>query len=140
MATLYFPDISSYQAGVSLAGAPAAAIKSTEGTGWTSSDYAKAIGRARSAGTFAMAYHFLHGGGASAQASHAYAVAGKTPLMLDAEPTGSSRPGMGDITASSTPTASWAGSVSLVAHCQVLRGRSLMTIAWITGAAPRHSR
>ena len=67
--TCYFPDVSSYQAGISLAGAPAAAIKSTEGTGWTSSDYAKAIGRARSAGCYPIAYHFLHAGSASAQAA-----------------------------------------------------------------------
>ena len=74
------------------------AIKATEGTGWTSSDYAPAIGRARMAGAFALAYHFLHAGSAAAQAAHAHAVAGRTPLMLDAEPTGSSRPGLGDIT------------------------------------------
>lgn len=96
--TVYFPDISAFQAGISLAGAPAAAIKSTEGTGWTSSDYAKAVVRARNAGCFAMAYHFLHSGSAGAQAAHAHGVVGGTPLMLDAEPTGSSRPGMGDIT------------------------------------------
>lgn len=98
MTTLFFPDISAFQAGISLAGATAVAIKATEGAGWTSSDYAPAIGRARMAGAFAMAYHFLHAGTPAAQAAHAHTVAGRTPLMLDAEPTGSSRPGMGDIT------------------------------------------
>ena len=77
--TLYFPDISAFQAGISLTHAPAVAIKATEGTGWTSSDYAPAIGRARRAGAFAMAYHFLHAGSAAAQAAHAHAVAGCTP-------------------------------------------------------------
>ena len=96
--TVYFPDVSAFQKGISLNGAPAAAIKSTESTNWTSSDYSAAIGRARSAGCFAMAYHFLHSGNPAGQAAHAYAVVGKTPLMLDAEPTGSSRPGMGDVT------------------------------------------
>ena len=95
--TLYFPDVSAFQAGISLAGAPAVAIKATEGAGWTSSDYAPAIGRARMAGAFAIAYHFLHAGSAAAQAAHAHTVAGRTPMMLDAEPTGSSRPGMGDV-------------------------------------------
>ena len=95
--TLYFPDISAFQAGISIAGAPAVCIKATEGTGWTSSDYAPAAGRARLAGAFAMAYHFLHAGNPAGQAGHAHAVAGGTPMMLDAEPTGSSRPGMGDV-------------------------------------------
>ena len=94
--TVYFPDVSAFQKGISLKGAPAAAVKATEGTGWTSSDYSAAIGRARNAGCFAIAYHFLHSGAAAAQAAHAHQVAGSTPLMLDAEPSGSSRPGMGD--------------------------------------------
>ena len=96
--TVYFPDISAFQAGISLAGAPAVAIKATEGTTWTSSDYAAAVGRARSAGCFAMAYAFLHAGAGAAQAAHAHAVAGGTPMMVDCEPTGSSRPGLGDVT------------------------------------------
>ena len=138
--TCYYPDTSSDQAGLSFRGAPAVCCKATESTGYASADYGPAKSRAASAGAFFMAYHFLHSGNAAGQAAYCHGVVGSTPLMLDAEVTGSSQPGMGDITASSTPTASWAGSVSLVAHCQVLRGRSLMTIAWITGAAPRHSR
>ena len=94
--TVYFPDVSAFQKGISLRGAPAAAIKATEGTGWTSSDYSSAVGRARAAGCFAIAYHFLHAGSVAAQAAHAHAVAGSTPMMLDTEPTGTSRPGMGD--------------------------------------------
>ena len=62
--TVYFPDVSAFQAGISLAGAPAAAIKATEGTSWASSDYGPAIRRARTAGCFAMAYHFQHAGSA----------------------------------------------------------------------------
>ena len=94
--TIYFPDISAFQKGISLNGAVAAAIKATEGTGWTSSDYSPALGRARSAGCFPVAYHFLHSGSAAAQAKHCHDVAGGTPLMLDLEPTGSSRPSLGD--------------------------------------------
>ena len=54
MTTLFFPDVSAFQAGISLAGAPAVAIKATEGAGWTSPDYAPAVGRARMAGAFAI--------------------------------------------------------------------------------------
>jgi peptidoglycan hydrolase-like protein with peptidoglycan-binding domain len=96
--TIYFPDISAFQKGISLNGAVAAAIKATEGTGWTSSDYSPAMGRARTAGCFGIGYHFLHGGSAAAQAKHCHDVVGGTPLMLDWEPTGSSRPGVGDAT------------------------------------------
>ena len=31
--TLHFPDVSSYQAGISFAGAPVAMVKATEGAG-----------------------------------------------------------------------------------------------------------
>jgi hypothetical protein len=112
--TVYFPDVSAFQAGISLAGAPAVCIKATEGTSWASSDYGPAIGRARAAGCFAMAYHFLHAGSAGAQAAHAHAVAGGTPLMLDAEPTGSSRPGLGDACAFTDAYRQLGGTCALV--------------------------
>jgi len=95
--TTMFPDISGYQAGISLAGAPIAAIKATEGTGYVSSDYQPALGRARAAGCFPVAYHFLHGGNAAGQAAFCHGRVGATPLMLDAEPTGSSRPSLADV-------------------------------------------
>jgi hypothetical protein len=96
--TIYYPDISSYNTGVSLNGAPAVCIKVTEGTGYVNPDYSPALGRAHSAGAYPFAYHFLHQGNAAEQASWAHQHAGSTPLMLDFEPTGNSRPQVGDAT------------------------------------------
>jgi Glycosyl hydrolases family 25/Putative peptidoglycan binding domain len=112
--TVHFPDISGYQSGISLAGAPAACIKATEGASWANSDFGPALGRARAAGAFAMAYHFLHAGSPAAQAAHAHAVAGGTPLMLDTEPAGSSRPSLGDACAFTDAYRQLGGTCSLV--------------------------
>ncbi len=83
-----------------MAGAPAVALKVTEGTNWSSGKwYTDALGRANAAGAFATAYHFLHQGAAAAQAGWAHAHAGRTPLMLDWESTTNSRPGVADAAA-----------------------------------------
>jgi len=94
--TLLYPDISAYNAGISIADAEAVCIKVTEGTGWLNSDYEPAMGRARQAGAFAFAYHFLHAGNAPAQAAWAHEHAGTTPMMVDCEPTSGSNPSVGD--------------------------------------------
>lgn len=83
--TLYYPDVSGYQAGVSFAGVPIAMVKATEGTDLTNSDFAPAKARAKSAGAYFCAYHFLREGNAVAQAQYAHSVVGSTPLMLDME-------------------------------------------------------
>lgn len=85
--TIYYPDISGHQAGIDLRSALAVCCKATEGTGYTNPDYARAEANAASHGTFFFAYHFLHAGNAAAQARYCYSVTGKTPLMLDVEPT-----------------------------------------------------
>ncbi len=97
--TLHFPDVSGYQAGISFAGALVAMVKATEGTGYVSPDYAAAKGRAKAAGAFLCAYHFLHAGNGAGQADHAHAIAGGTPLMLDMELEGTSKPGVADAVA-----------------------------------------
>ena len=97
--TLFFPDVSDGQAGVSFDGLHVVTIKATEGISYTNPDYDPALQRARAAGAFPVAYHFLHEGDAAAQAEHAYSVAGKTPLMLDVEVTGDSNPGVADAAA-----------------------------------------
>ena len=75
------------------------ALKATEGTGWSSGSwFPAAVGRARAAGAFPLAYHFLHGGNPSGQAAWCNSRDGGLPLMLDWEPAGSSRPGVGDAT------------------------------------------
>lgn len=94
--TVFYPDISAYEAGISLVGAPAVCIKVTEGTSWLSPDYGPALARAREAGTFAFAYHFLHQGNAAAQAAWCHQHAGAVPLMLDCEPAAGSSPRVAD--------------------------------------------
>lgn len=97
MTVTFYPDISNYQAGISLAGAPAVCCKATEGTTYVSPDYARAKADAASHGAYFFAYHFLHAGGASAQADHCHSVTGGLPVMIDAETTGSSNPTVSDI-------------------------------------------
>lgn len=89
--TIFYPDISSFQAGISLKGALAACCKATEGTNYVNPDYLRAKQNAKANGTFFFAYHFLHHGSAVAQAEFCFRTVGKTPLMLDVEP----EPGIG---------------------------------------------
>jgi len=87
--TITFPDISNYEAGISLTGVPAVLIKATEGTTYTSPDYARAAASARALGIPWAAYHFLHhNSDPAAQARHYRAVAGDAPCMLDVETAG----------------------------------------------------
>ena len=83
--TIFYPDVSSGQTGVSFSGAPIAMVKATEGTGYTNPDYNAAKTRAKNAGAYFCAYHFLQEGNGAAQAVHAHSVVGSTPLMLDVE-------------------------------------------------------
>src|SRR5262245_41229245 len=92
--TIFFPDISAFQAGIDLAGAKAVCIKATEGTSWHNPDYGRAKTNAAGHGTFVMAYHFLHDGAAGVQANWCHGGGpgwggvGGTPLMIDCEPSG----------------------------------------------------
>jgi len=85
--TIFYPDVSSYQTGISFAGCVIAVAKATEGTGYTNPDYAHAQVRAADAGAYFCAYHFLHAGNGAGQASYAHSVVGsEVPLMIDFEP------------------------------------------------------
>jgi len=85
--TIFYPDVSSYQSGISFAGCVIAVAKATEGTGYTNPDYAPAKARAADAGAYFCAYHFLHEGNGAGQASYAHGVVGSdVPLMIDFEP------------------------------------------------------
>jgi len=103
--TIYFPDISSGQAGISLTGALAVIGKATESNNYTNPYYSTFKSGAASAGAYFVAYHFLHSsagsGGApiSSQAAYCYSVVGSTPLMLDVETTTGSSPTLADVTA-----------------------------------------
>jgi GH25 family lysozyme M1 (1,4-beta-N-acetylmuramidase) len=96
--TIFYPDISGWQAGIDLKGALAVGIKATEGTGYTNPDYTRAKGNAHDHGAFQFAYHFLLEGNATAQARHCHSVVGDTPVMVDVEITGQSHPSLRDTT------------------------------------------
>ncbi len=86
--TIFYPDVSSYQTGISFAGCVIAMVKATEDNDYTNPDYADAQKRAASAGAYFCAYHFLHAGNGAGQASYAFGVVGAdVPLMIDFEPT-----------------------------------------------------
>jgi GH25 family lysozyme M1 (1,4-beta-N-acetylmuramidase) len=85
--TIFYPDVSSYQAGISFAGCVIAMVKATEDDDYTNPDYAAAQKRAADAGAYFCAYHFLHEGNGAGQASYAFDVVGPdVPLMIDCEP------------------------------------------------------
>ncbi len=86
--TIFYPDVSSYQTGISFAGCVIAMVKATESNDYTNPDYAPAKTRAANAGAYFCAYHFLHEGNGAGQASHAFGVVGAdVPLMIDCETT-----------------------------------------------------
>src|ERR1700733_2072976 len=86
--TIFYPDVSDYQAGISFSGCVIAMVKATENNNYTNPDYAAAKTRAASAGAYFCAYHFLHAGNGAGQASYAYGRVGSgVPLMIDCEPT-----------------------------------------------------
>lgn len=83
---LEFPDISHFQGNISLAGAAVVAAKATQGTGFTDPTYAANKAKAAAAGALFIAYHWLDGSDAAAQARHAFSVVGPgVPLMIDDE-------------------------------------------------------
>ncbi len=85
--TIFYPDVSSYQEGISFAGCVIAMAKATENDDYTNPDYAAAQKRAANAGAYFCAYHFLHEGNGAGQASYAFDVVGPdVPLMIDCEP------------------------------------------------------
>jgi peptidoglycan hydrolase-like protein with peptidoglycan-binding domain/GH25 family lysozyme M1 (1,4-beta-N-acetylmuramidase) len=86
--TIFYPDVSDYQAGISFAGCVIAMVKATENDDYVNPDYAPAKVRAADAGAYFCAYHFLHAGNGAGQASYAHGEVGSSvPLMIDCEPT-----------------------------------------------------
>ncbi|MGO8957458.1 MAG: GH25 family lysozyme [Streptosporangiaceae bacterium] len=98
MATLMYPDVSSAQAGMSLAGAAAVCAKVTEGTGYANPWFATFMSQAAAEGALFFAYHFLHEDQAAAQAAWCHQHAGGIPLMVDCEPAAGSNPQLVDLT------------------------------------------
>lgn len=89
--SVQFPDISSYQSGISLAGLPAVIVKATEGGDtaadrYVNPDYHRAIAEAQTRSVVACAYHFLLPGNVDAEAAYCFGVVGsEVVLMVDAE-------------------------------------------------------
>lgn len=94
--TVYYIDISSFQQGINLSGWHAVAVKATQGTGYTDPLWSTFRTNAATAGAFFFGYHFLEAGNAAAQADHYFGNAGKTPCMIDFEPTTGSNPSVAD--------------------------------------------
>ncbi|MBO0813637.1 MAG: hypothetical protein J2P30_00560 [Actinobacteria bacterium] len=94
--TLFYPDVSSFQAGISLAGAPAVCSKVTEGTNYLNPEFRVIQAQASRLGIPFFAYHFLRAGNPTGQARWCLQAAEKTPLMLDFEPSVSSSPTLAD--------------------------------------------
>lgn len=113
--TILYPDISGYDAGISLSGMAAVVVKATEGTTYTNPDYARVARDAASRGIPWAAYHFLHHNSSpSAQAQHYHQVAGNTPCMLDVETaTDGTRATVGDALAFVQALAQLGGQVVL---------------------------
>lgn len=88
MTTIYFPDVSHYQQGLSLTGAVACIAKATEGTTFVDSAYVGFKAQAGKLGIPFAAYHWIHAGDVPGQARHAFSVVGAgVPLMIDDEDT-----------------------------------------------------
>lgn len=94
--TVYYIDISSFQKGINLSGWHAVCAKASEGTGWSDPTFSDNRTHAATVGAFFFGYHFLHAGNGAAQADHYFGCAGKTPCMIDLEPTTGSNPSLAD--------------------------------------------
>lgn len=98
--TIAFPDISSYEKGLTIQpGTVAVIAKATEGTYYRDAEYANFKAQAAHVGAVFSAYHFLKAGNGSAQADYCHAMVGSTPVMLDVETEGTSKPTVADCAA-----------------------------------------
>jgi len=101
--TIFGPDISSYQSGLSLSRLAEASFviaKATEGTYYTDADFETWRQQAASLNRPFIWYHFLSGEDAHEQAGHtenSIPDHGDLPGMLDAEPEGSFHPSLAQI-------------------------------------------
>lgn len=106
--TIFFPDVSGYQAGLTIQPATVALLaKATEGSTYTDSSYSNFKSQAARVGAVFAAYHYQWDGTA-AEAQHIHSVVGSTPLMLDVENT--------------NVTVTLADVISLVQHYRALGG------------------
>jgi hypothetical protein len=97
MGTLMYPDVSSAQAGMSLAGAVAVCAKVTQGARYSNPAYATFMRQAVAERALFFAYHFLTEGNPAAQAAWCRSHAGQLGLMVDCEPAPGSNPALADL-------------------------------------------
>lgn len=98
--TIFFPDISSYEAGLTVQpGTVAVIAKATEGTYYQDAQYQNFKAQAAHVGAVFSAYHFLKAGNGAGQADYCHAMVGSTPVMLDVETEGTSKPTVEDCAA-----------------------------------------
>lgn len=99
--TVFFPDLSSYEPGLVIApGTPAVVAKATEGVYYRDAFYQHFKDEAARVGAVFSGYHFLVAGNGAAQADYCHAMVGAgVPVMLDVEPTSTSRPTVADCAA-----------------------------------------
>lgn len=84
--TIFYPDISSFQAGLHLTpGTAAVFAKASEGSFWQDSTYYTFRAQAQQIGAVFGSYHYLHAGSWDTQAANAMAMTGGAPLMIDVE-------------------------------------------------------
>ena len=96
--TVLYPDVSHFQAGLDLSGAQLVMAKATEGTTYRDASYPGFKDWCNEHGVWFAAYHFLHAGNAAAQAQFCKtAVPDGVGLMIDCEPTGTSKPLLPDV-------------------------------------------
>lgn len=98
--TIFFPDISSYEAGLTIQpGTVAVVAKAAEGTYYQDAQYQNFKAQAAHVGAVFSAYHFLKAGNGAGQADYCHAMVGSTPVMLDVETEGTSKPTVADCAA-----------------------------------------
>lgn len=99
--TLFYPDLSNYQAGYKIPpGTPAVVAKATEGTYYLDSSFHDFQHQATVMGIPFSGYHFLKSESTPEdQAQYYYNFAGKIPCMLDVETEGGSRPTVDQVVA-----------------------------------------
>ena len=83
--TIYFPDVSNYQAGLTIQpGTVAVVAKATEGTSYRDASYFNFETQADHLGAVFSGYHYLHAGNGAAQADY-YRAYTSRPCMIDVE-------------------------------------------------------
>lgn len=101
--TISFPDLSNHNGALAIQpGTVAVSAKASESTTFTDGQYAHFKSAAAKAGALFYGYHFLHAGNGAAQAKYCHGIVGNTPVMIDCEPVGTSKPTVSDVLAFAT--------------------------------------